>query len=64
MAHDFDFWKLLAEILRSCFRILDKNPLSVFPIAYCTVSKMSPFIRAMDFAVEWNHAKEGQYIYQ
>ncbi|ODN06666.1 Patatin-like phospholipase domain-containing protein 7 [Orchesella cincta] len=43
--------------------LFKKHPLSIFPVAFMTVYRMSCFTRAVDFAMEWMVAKVGQYIY-
>ena len=48
----------------SSSRILSEHPLAVCGIAVDLVRRLSPFVRQMDFALDWMELEAGRALYR
>lgn len=56
------FHPCLYQVLRG--RILRLNPNAVLHIARTVIERLSPFVRQIDFALEWMYIESGRAIYR
>ncbi|XP_040062016.1 neuropathy target esterase sws [Ixodes scapularis] len=47
-----------------CYEILRLNPNAVLHIARTVIERLSPFVRQIDFALEWMYIESGRAIYR
>lgn len=45
-------------------QIVERKPSIVFPIAYSVLRRLSPFVRAVDFALGWVLLESGEAVYR
>jgi lysophospholipid hydrolase len=55
----------IAVMERSALEVLvDRKPSVVLPIAYSVLIRMSPFLRSVDFAIDWILLDSGETVYR
>lgn len=45
-------------------KIIEFMPAIVLPVAYSVTKRLSPFVRAVDFAIDWILTDSGQAVYR
>lgn len=46
------------------FRIMREQPSVVLSVAHTVAARMSPFVRQMDFAIDWMAVEAGRALYR
>lgn len=46
------------------FRLIERRPMVYLPIAHSVLSRLSPFVRGVDFALDWVLLDSGQAAYR
>lgn len=46
------------------YRIIKKNPEVVLHVANTVIRRLSPFVRQIDFALDWEHLEAGRALYK
>ncbi|XP_045105769.1 neuropathy target esterase sws-like isoform X1 [Portunus trituberculatus] len=55
----------IATITRATFfKIIKKNPEVVLHVANTVIRRLSPFVRQIDFALDWEHLEAGRALYK
>lgn len=63
----FNFWIVYMYYLNKLvidFRILCERPKVVLHIAHTVVKRLSPFVRQVDFALDWVFLESGRAVYR
>lgn len=53
-----------AHVCVSFFRIMREQPNVVLSVAHTVAIRMSPFVRQMDFAIDWMAVEAGRALYR
>lgn len=55
----------LASVSKADFdQIIELMPAIVLPVAHSVMKRLSPFVRAVDFAIDWILTDSGQAVYR
>lgn len=55
---------LVCSVLPPVFRIMREQPSVVLSAAHTVAIRMSPFVRQMDFAIDWMAVEAGRALYR
>lgn len=58
------FLKIIAVLCSAPCRIMREQPSVVLSAAHTVAVRMSPFVRQMDFAIDWMAVEAGRALYR